>query len=214
MSAKYGAFFICDSVVESRHKYLWIFRACSWTPIGVYVVFLFFFAELFFQQADALGQFFYGWELVLNLFDFYVVVRGNAHWGCDAVECILDFCLVFVAADQQAHGRILSWGLDEVINGIDIEVEFPGKLRLEWYCFEFYDYVAVERDVEKEHIQFAGLACNDELLLSAHICESGSELEQEARELLFEFGFQLFFFISFWKRNESEIVCVFGYSLS
>ena len=89
-----------DSVVESRHKYLWIFRACSWTPIGVYVVFLFFFAELFFQQADALSQFFYGWELVLNLFDFYVVVRGNAHWGCDAVECILDFCLVFVAADQ------------------------------------------------------------------------------------------------------------------
>ena len=148
-------------------------------------LFLFFFAELFFQQADALSQFFYGWELVLNLFDFYVVVRGNAHWGCDAVECILDFCLVFVAADQQTYGRILSWGLDEVINGIDIEVQLTCKLRLEWNGFQFYDYVAVERDVEKEHIQFAGLACDDELFLSAHICEACSEFEQEACELLF-----------------------------
>lgn len=29
-----------DSVVESRHKYLRIFRGSSYTPVGVYVVFL------------------------------------------------------------------------------------------------------------------------------------------------------------------------------
>ena len=139
--------------------------------------FLFFFAELFFQQADAFGQFFYAWELVLNFFDLYVVVGGNAHWGCDAVECILDFCLLFVAADKQADCGILGWCLDEVIYGIDIEIQLSGKLRLEWYCFEFDDYVAVKRDMEEEHIKFAGLACDDELLLSAHICKSGSEFE-------------------------------------
>lgn len=38
---------------------------------GHLILFLF---KLFFQQADAFGQFFYAWELVLNFFDLYVVV--------------------------------------------------------------------------------------------------------------------------------------------
>ena len=72
--------------------------------------FLFFFAELFFQQADAFGQFFYRWELVLNFFDFYIVVGGNAHWGCDAFERILDVSVIFIAANQETDGRVLGWG--------------------------------------------------------------------------------------------------------
>ena len=65
--------------------------------------------ELFFQQADALGQFFYGWELVLNLFDFHVVVGGNSHRGCDAFERILDVSVIFIAANQETDGRVLGW---------------------------------------------------------------------------------------------------------
>ena len=113
----------------------------------------------------------------MNFFDLYVVVGGNAHWGCDAVECILDFCFLSITAYQETDGRVLGWSFNQIVNSIYIEIQLSGKLRLEWYCFEFDDYVAVERDVEKKHIQFAGLACDDELLLSAHICKSGSEFE-------------------------------------
>ena len=97
--------------------------------------FLFFFAELFFQQADAFGQFFYAWELVLNFFDLYVVVGGNAHWGCNAIECILDFCFLFVAAYQETYGGVLGWGFNQIVNSIYIEIQLSGKLRLEWDCF-------------------------------------------------------------------------------
>ena len=50
-------------------------------------------------------------------------------------------------------------GLNDVINCIDIEIQFTGKLWLEWYGFKFDDHITVERDVEEEHIKFAGLAC-------------------------------------------------------
>ena len=112
--------------------------------------FLFFFAELFFQQADAFGQFFYRWELVLNFFDFYIVVGGNSHRGCDAFERILDVSVIFIAANQETDGRVLGWGFYEVIHGIDIEVEFSGKLRLEWYNLEFYNDITIQWYVEEE----------------------------------------------------------------
>ena len=86
---------------------------------------------MFFQQADAFGQFFYAWELVLNFFDLYVVVGGNAHWGCDAVECILDLGIVLAFADKESDGRILRWSLDQIIHGIDVEVQLSGEFWLE-----------------------------------------------------------------------------------
>ena len=74
-----------DSVVESRHKYLWIFRACSWTPIGVYVVFLFFFIILFCYG------FFY------NLLQ---LVCRNSQWVTDSFEGPFNYGFIMGTAYQ------------------------------------------------------------------------------------------------------------------
>ena len=66
----------------------------------------------------------------------------------NAIEGILHFCLILIAAYQKTDCRILGRGLDEVINSIDIEVQLAGKLRLKRDGLEFDNDIAVERNME------------------------------------------------------------------
>lgn len=127
-----------------------------------------------------------------------------------AFECILNLGLVFVAADQKSYCGVLGRGFDQVINSIDVEIELPGEFRLEWNSLELHDNVAVERNVEEEHIQLPGLAGNDDLPLATEIRKAGPELQQESGQLSFQFALQLLFLIFIWQRDEAEVVDVFG----
>ena len=110
----------------------------------------------------------------MDHFHLDIVIGGDAHRGLNAVERVLDLGFVLAAADQEADGRVLGRGLDEIIDGIDIEVQFPGEFGLERDGLEFDDDVAVEGDVEEEHVQSPGLAGNDDLLLSTQVGKAGT----------------------------------------
>ena len=99
------------------------------------------------------------------------------------------------------------------VSSFDIVVEFAGILGLERCGFEFDDYVAAQVDMVEEHIQFAGSSCDDNLFLSAEVCETCPEFKEKAGEVFFEFGFEGFFFVSFFEGEEAEVVGVFGDSL-
>ena len=102
------------------------------------------------------------------------------------MEGILDIGLVLVAAYQQTDGGIVIRTFYQVVDGVDIVVEFAGILGLEWCGFEFDDYVAAQMDVVEEHVQFAGSSCDDDLFLSAEICETCPEFKEKAGEVLCE----------------------------
>ena len=132
------------------------------------------------QQPDPGFEFFNGGQLLLNLLYLDIIVGGDSHRCLDAFEGILNFCFVLVAADQKANGRILGGRLNQVINGVYIEIEFACEFRLKRNRLEFDHDVAVERNVEKEHVQFPGFAGNNDLTLPTEIGETGSEFQQES----------------------------------
>ena len=113
------------------------------------MIFLLFFLEFVFKQAYSCLQFFDGGQLFLKFLYLNIVIGCNTHRGCYSVECILNFCLVLVTTYKKTDCRILGGSLDEVINGIDVEVQFAGKLWLKRNRLEFDYDIAVERDMEE-----------------------------------------------------------------
>ena len=65
----------------------------------------------------------------------------------------------------------------------------------------------------EEHIQFTGFSGDDDLFLSAELCETCPEFEEEACEVFFKFCFEGFFFVSFFESEEAEAVGILGDSL-
>ena len=53
--------------------------------------------------------------------------------------------------------------------------------------------------MKEEHIQFPGLACDDNLFLTAEIGKSVTKFQKESGELPFELRLQFFFLVSFLK---------------
>ena len=159
---------------------------------------IFFLVKFFFQQPDAGFEFFNRRQLVLDLFHLDIVVGCDSHRCLDSFERVLNFRFVFIAADEQTDGRILGGCLNQVIHGVYIEIELAGEFRLERNRFEFDHNVAVERDVEEEHVQFPCLSCHDNLLLPAQVSESCSECQKEVGEMLFQLSLQFFFLVAFF----------------
>ena len=172
------------------------------------MIFLLFLLEFVLKQSDSCLQFFDGRQLLLKFLNLDIVIGCYTHRGCYSVECILYFCLVFVAAYQKTDCRILGRSLDEVINCIYIEVQLARKLRLERNGFEFDNDIAVERDMEEEHIKLSSLTGNHQLFLPAHICKTGPKFKEKTGKLFFEFCLKSLFFVSILQRNEAEVVCI------
>ena len=87
----------------------------------------------------------------MDFLDLNVGIRSDSDRRLNSFKGIPDIRFLLIAADQEAYSRVVCRQFYQVINQINIVIEFPREFGLEWYDLQLYDDVAVEWNMEEEH---------------------------------------------------------------
>jgi hypothetical protein len=131
----------------------------------------------------------------LNLFDcgqrtfhlfgkpFQTIEYGNAHGRSVVPERVLRHDAILGFAEDEADARTVIGMAQDIVNGGQVEVHFPGVLGLEARHLEIDDAEASKLQVVEEQVELEIFSPDFERNLAAHKGEADSQFDQELAEV-------------------------------
>ena len=118
-------------------------------------------------------------------------VAGNKEFVVHARRGELHLGVVFVAAQDDAHGRLFIRRGDVFAPPVEIKIHLPGVAVFEGPDFQIQQHVAAEVTMVKDEVNVVVLVAHGDAALAGFKQEAGAEFEEEFLEMVEQGGFEI-----------------------
>jgi len=118
-------------------------------------------------------------------------VAGDKELMVEAAGGVFHLGLVFVGAEQQADGRIVTFGHHLILPVVEVEIHLPGVAVPEGTNFEVDEQVAAENPVVENEVEVVVFVADGDAPLPGLETKAGSEFQEEGLEMIEQGLFQI-----------------------
>ena len=101
----------------------------------------------------------------------------------DAFECVLHSEAVFLCAQNDAEGVVVSLGTDLVLEVVEIEVHLADILMLNALFFEVHKAICLKNYIVEHQVNVEVPSSKRDVLLPAHKCKAFAQFQHEHTEI-------------------------------